>query len=163
MSHFHGSQKLEVFDVTKKKICDSANYDLIIDYHPGKANVVVDALSQKSLLTLRALNIRLTLVDDSSILVELKAKPILYFRNKLCVPKSSEVKQKILQEAHSSSYSTDPSSYKMYGDLKQMYWWPGMKREISKSVSKCLICQQFKVEHLIPSRLLQHVMIPEWK
>ena len=28
------------------------NYDLVIDYHPGKANVVADALSQKSSMTL---------------------------------------------------------------------------------------------------------------
>ncbi|KAA3474378.1 DNA/RNA polymerases superfamily protein [Gossypium australe] len=43
--------------------------DVIIDYHLGKENVVVDALSQKSLFSLRALNTRLTLVDDGSILV----------------------------------------------------------------------------------------------
>ena len=28
-------------------------YDCVIDYHPGKANVVVDALSRKSMQTLR--------------------------------------------------------------------------------------------------------------
>ena len=28
------------------------DYDLVIDYHPGKANVVADALSQKSSVTL---------------------------------------------------------------------------------------------------------------
>ncbi|KAA3470688.1 reverse transcriptase [Gossypium australe] len=46
-------------------------YDLTIDCHPGKANVVADALSQKSLFSLRVLNTELTLVRDSSILVEL--------------------------------------------------------------------------------------------
>ena len=28
------------------------NYDLVIDYHPEKANIVADALSQKSSMTL---------------------------------------------------------------------------------------------------------------
>ncbi|KAA3487602.1 hypothetical protein EPI10_031416 [Gossypium australe] len=50
------------------------DYDLIIDYHPGKANVVADALNQKSLFALKALNTRLTLVDDGSIIAELQAK-----------------------------------------------------------------------------------------
>ncbi|KAA3470390.1 integrase [Gossypium australe] len=51
----------------------------------------------------------------------------------------------------------------MYNDLKQFYWWQGMKRDISEFVSKCFICQQVKAEHQVPSSLLQPVMIPEWK
>ncbi|TYG85799.1 hypothetical protein ES288_A13G084200v1 [Gossypium darwinii] len=38
-----------------------------------------------------------------------------------------------------------------------------MKWDISKFISKCLICQQVKAEHQVPSGLLQPVMIPEWK
>ncbi|KAA3461427.1 reverse transcriptase [Gossypium australe] len=38
-----------------------------------------------------------------------------------------------------------------------------MKRDISEFVSKCLICQQVKAKHQVPSGLLQPVMIPEWK
>ncbi|KAA3462425.1 ty3-gypsy retrotransposon protein [Gossypium australe] len=51
-------------------------YELVIDYHPGKANVVAEALSRKLLFSLRAMNTRLTMSDDGSILAELKAKPI---------------------------------------------------------------------------------------
>ncbi|KAA3470023.1 reverse transcriptase [Gossypium australe] len=54
------------------------DYELIIDYHPGKANVVVDALSRKSLFSLRALNSRMTLSDDGSILAELRAIPMFF-------------------------------------------------------------------------------------
>ncbi|KAA3473629.1 Retrotransposable element Tf2 [Gossypium australe] len=39
----------------------------------------------------------------------------------------------------------------------------GMKRDISEFVSRCLVCQQVKVEHQVPSGLLQPVMIPECK
>ena len=42
-------------------------YDLVIDYHPGKANVVADALSQKSSVTLA--HIRTTYV---SLLLDMK-------------------------------------------------------------------------------------------
>ncbi|KAA3462469.1 integrase [Gossypium australe] len=75
----------------------------------------------------------------------------------LCVLNNLELKQDILTEAHSSTYFLHPGSMKMFCDLKQMYWWLGMKREISKFVAKCLICQQVKAKHQ------QIVMIPEWK
>ncbi|KAA3466361.1 DNA/RNA polymerases superfamily protein [Gossypium australe] len=52
------------------------DYELVIEYHPGKANVVVDALSRKFLFTLRAMNTQLSKADDGSILAELRAKPI---------------------------------------------------------------------------------------
>ena len=50
------------------------NYDCMIDYHPGKANVVADALSRKSMQTLRALNAHLSLLDDGTIVAELIAR-----------------------------------------------------------------------------------------
>ena len=52
----------------------------MIDYHPGKANVVADALSRKSIQTLRALNAHLSLSNDSAIVAELVAKPDLLNR-----------------------------------------------------------------------------------
>ncbi|KAA3452486.1 DNA/RNA polymerases superfamily protein [Gossypium australe] len=51
----------------------------------------------------------------------------------------------------------------MYNDLRKFYWWPGMKRDISEFVMRCLICQQVKAEHQVPSGLLQPVVVPEWK
>ena len=64
----------------------------------------------------------------------------LMFRDRVCVPKNDELIQKILQEAHSSPLSIHPCSTKMYNDLKKLYWWVGMKRDISEFVSRCLIC-----------------------
>ncbi|KAA3487221.1 Transposon Tf2-9 polyprotein [Gossypium australe] len=52
------------------------DYELVIDYHPGKANVVANALSQKSLFALCAMNVYLNLPDEDSVLAELKAKPL---------------------------------------------------------------------------------------
>ena len=50
------------------------DYDRVIDYHLGKANVVADALSRKSSQKLRALNAHLSLSDDGAIVAELVAK-----------------------------------------------------------------------------------------
>ena len=52
----------------------------MIDYHPGKANVVADALSRKTVQTLRALNANLSLSDDGAIVTELVARPNLLNR-----------------------------------------------------------------------------------
>ena len=56
------------------------DYDCVIDYHPGKANVVVDALSRKTMQTLQALNAHFSLTDDSTIVTELIARPNLLNR-----------------------------------------------------------------------------------
>ena len=56
------------------------DYDCVIDYHLGKANVVADALSRKSVQTLQALNAHLLLKDDGEILAEFMAIPDLLNR-----------------------------------------------------------------------------------
>ena len=50
------------------------DYDCVIDYYPRKANVVVDALSRKSVQTFRALNVHLSLSDDGAIVAKMIAK-----------------------------------------------------------------------------------------
>ena len=52
----------------------------MIDYHPGKANVVVDALSKKTMQTLRTLNADLSLTDNGTVVTELIARPSLFHR-----------------------------------------------------------------------------------
>ncbi|GJX88247.1 putative reverse transcriptase domain-containing protein [Tanacetum coccineum] len=37
-----------------------------------------------------------------------------------------------MDEAHTSRYSVHPGADKMYYDLRDLYWWPGMKRDIAK-------------------------------
>ncbi|GJV12387.1 putative reverse transcriptase domain-containing protein [Tanacetum coccineum] len=68
-----------------------------------------------------------------------------------------------MDEAHKTRYSMYPRADKMYYDLRDMYWWSGMKKEIAIYVSKCLTCEKVKAEHQRPSGLLQLPKIPEWK
>ena len=58
----------------------------------------------------------------------------LRFGNRLCVPKDSVIKREILEEAHHSPYTVHPGSTKMYCDLREVYWWNNMKREITHFV-----------------------------
>ncbi|GKA97915.1 putative reverse transcriptase domain-containing protein [Tanacetum coccineum] len=68
-----------------------------------------------------------------------------------------------MDEAHTSRYSVHPGADKMYYDLRDLYWWPGMKRDIAEYVSRCLTCSKIKAEHQKPSGFLQQPEIPEWK
>ncbi|XP_040951282.1 uncharacterized protein [Gossypium hirsutum] len=54
------------------------DYDCVIDYHPGKANVVADALSRKAAVELRVMFARLSIKDDGSLLAELRVKPVMF-------------------------------------------------------------------------------------
>ncbi|GJR80516.1 putative nucleotidyltransferase, ribonuclease H [Tanacetum coccineum] len=186
------------------------DYDTNIQYHPGKANVVADALSRKSgmiagikveeeiIRDLERLDIELCVRGQSGFWASLRVEPnlisqiktaqkddgeiwaiiqnidqqtefrvdddgILWQGTKLCVPEDPTLREALMTEAHSSPFSIHPGSTKMYHDLKQHFWWSGMKRDVATFVSKCLTCQQVKIEHQRASGLLQPLEIPVWK
>jgi hypothetical protein len=140
-----------------------------VHYHPGKANVVVDALSRKDhcncmtvklmdyslCYELEKLNIEIvqqgqltnvtvesTIKDQiisaqksNSGIAHIKEKvrtgqqtdfsinntDVLWFKNRLVVPKVPKLRQLILDEAHNTRFSLHPGSNKMYQDLKQRF------------------------------------------
>ena len=88
---------------------------------------------------------------------------VLWFKNRLVVPKDLELRKQLLDEAHLSRYSIHPGSNKMYQDLKQWFWWTRIKRKITKYVSECDTCRSVKASHLKPAGMLQPLNIPSWK
>jgi hypothetical protein len=66
---------------------------------------------------------------------KLDERGILWFDERLVVPKDQELRTKILDEAHESKLSIHPGSSKMYSDLKSKFWWTKMKKEIAVYVS----------------------------
>jgi len=72
---------------------------------------------------------------------------IVWFRKRICVPDVDHLREKILKEAHDSTYSIHPGSTKMYQDLKERYWWYGMKHDVAAHVAICDVCQRVKAEH----------------
>ncbi|GJY70486.1 putative reverse transcriptase domain-containing protein [Tanacetum coccineum] len=130
------------------------DYDCEIHYHPGKANVVADALSRKErikLLRVRALVITLHPKLPSKILeaqyeaikeenidaenlrgmdkaFEVRPDGTRCIKNQSWLPLFGNLRDLIMYESHKSKYSIHPGSDKMYQDLKKFYWWPNMKK-----------------------------------
>jgi hypothetical protein len=186
-------------------------YDLEIHYHPGKANLVADALSRKEHVhsdvvaqlpneiveDFRRLNLGIVAHIEG---VTIDVEPILgqeirkgqigdakiqeikdlitegrgpeftkdeqgtiWFKDRICVPDIESLRETILRETHDSDYSIHPGSTKIYQDLKQKYWWYGLKRDVAAHVAMCDVCQRVKVEHQRPAGLPHPLKIPEWK
>ncbi|WVZ52712.1 hypothetical protein U9M48_003748 [Paspalum notatum var. saurae] len=132
------------------------DYDLEIHYHPGKANVVADALSRKSYV-----NMAVAFQMPFELCAEFEST--VWYKNPIRVPDVDSIKKLILSEAHDTAYSIHPGSTKMYHDLKERFWWYGMKRAVTEYVAVCDTCQRVKAEHQRPAGLLQPLKIPEWK
>nr|GEX29018.1 putative reverse transcriptase domain-containing protein [Tanacetum cinerariifolium] len=163
-----------------------SDYDCEIRYHPGKTNVATDALSRKERIKLkrvRAMNMILQssikdrilvaqkeAVDESAGLqkgldemIEQRSNGNLYYMDRIWVSLKGEVRTLIIDEAYKSKYSVHPRADKMYYDLRDRYWWPRMKKDITKYVSKSLTCLKVKAEHQRPYGLLQQPKILVWK
>ena len=75
---------------------------------------------------------------------------VLRFQDRMCVPSVPKIRRAILEEGHRSSLSIHSRETTMYQDLRQMFWWPSMKREVNEFVLACLVCQKAKIEHQKP-------------
>jgi hypothetical protein len=72
---------------------------------------------------------------------------VLHFMNIIWILGYGDLRRLIFDEAHKSKYSVHPGADKIYQDLKEYYWWPGMKQDVATYVGKCLSCSKVKAEH----------------
>ncbi|GJR58347.1 retrotransposon protein, putative, ty3-gypsy subclass [Tanacetum coccineum] len=131
-------------------------------YHPSKANVVADALSRKNSGIMACLKIQPEIIKDLELMeVELVIKEAQKDNGELWDVLQNLKEGKQAEFRFSFLYS--PGSTKMYRDLKQNFWWNGMKHDVARFVANCLTYQQVKNKHQRASGLLQPLDIPTWK
>nr|GEU83651.1 hypothetical protein [Tanacetum cinerariifolium] len=117
-----------------------SDYDCKICYHPGKGNVVADALSQKDREPLRVRSLVMTIHTNLPGKILEAQTEAMKGDNVKTENLGRGMRDMIMHESHKSKYSIQPGSDKMYQDLKKLYWWPNMKADIATFVSKCLTC-----------------------
>jgi hypothetical protein len=88
---------------------------------------------------------------------------VVWFNNRIVVPKNDKTRQQFLDEAHLSRYYIHLGSTKIYHDLKQHYWWTKMKIEMTRYVARCDTCKRVKAIHMKAADPLQSLPIPTWK
>jgi hypothetical protein len=60
------------------------------------------------------------------------------FMKKIVVPKKYGLRDLIMKEAHHSLYMSHPGVQKMYANLKKIFFWNGMRKDIVVFVARCL-------------------------
>nr|GEX18550.1 retrotransposable element Tf2 [Tanacetum cinerariifolium] len=196
-----GMEEEEAFKTLKQKLCSAPilalpegteNFIVYCDAslkHPGKGNVVADALIRKDREPLRDRSLVMTVhinlpkkileaqtkaMKEENVkaenlgrllkpVFEIHSNGIRCVKGRLWLPLFGGIRDMIMLESHKSKYSIHLGSDKMYQDLKKLYWWLNMKADIATFVSKCLTCAKVKAEHQKPFGLLQQPKIPEWK
>ncbi|GKE29914.1 hypothetical protein Tco_1445298, partial [Tanacetum coccineum] len=136
--------------------CDASHqdYDCEIRYHPGKANVVADALSRKKRIkplrvrslvmtihpklpsqilqtqteALKEENIKAENLRGMDKAFEIRPDGTRCIKNRSWLPLFGNLRDLIMHESHKSKYSIHPGSDdKNYQDLKKTLWVSNMK------------------------------------
>ncbi|GKB94372.1 putative reverse transcriptase domain-containing protein, partial [Tanacetum coccineum] len=162
-----------------------SDYDCQIRYHPGKANVIADALSRKERikpLRVRALVLTISLDLPKQILnaqIEAQKPENLTNEDVRGMIRKDIPKEKLKPRADGTLCLNGRSWLPCYGDLRTVIMHESHKSKYSihlgsdkmyqdmkklyTYVSKCLTCARVKAEHQRPSGLLVQPEIPQWK
>jgi hypothetical protein len=167
-----------------------SEFDFKIKHIKGKENRVADALS-RSMKTIHVAamstsetevkeRIRNTQGTDpfvQTVTLYLQQEPtevkyegyqmtkggLLTYRDRLYIPNCDDLKRFIMDELHKRPYTGHPGYQKMITATRKQFYWPGLKKDTTKYLARCIKCQQIKAEHRHPTGLLQPLPIPEWK
>ena len=108
---------------------------------------ILDGIKGSQELDLSFAKLKEQVQEKKNVEFSMSPNGILHFKGRLCIPDDTQMKEQILSEAYNTPYSIHLGATKMYKDLREQFWWSGMKKEVAEYVAKCLTCQKIKVEH----------------
>lgn len=116
-----------------------------------------DKLYQTKIVEIQANPDKVTYCLNNGILYKIINSGI--FKKKVLYIPSSMIKQ-LLIAYHDSRWSGHFGFRRIYWNLKDKYWWPNMKSDITKHIQACLKCQKFNIERRKAPGLLHPIEVP---
>ena len=168
-----------------------SEFDMDIVYQEGAKNLVADALSRHpsnhqsvDLLTMTTINVDTTWTCDDldqdrdyqPALAMLRIErqdtvprayknyrighnDLLYFKDRLCVP--HDHRRALISEAHDTKLAAHRGQTATYQRLRDVYFWPNMRRDVDKYINACDACQRSKIARQQPAGILQALPAPD--
>ena len=88
---------------------------------------------------------------------------LLTYKNRIYIPNEVYLRRVVMGEIHQVPYSSHPRYQKTIATARNQYFLLGMRKDMDEYISRCMKCQQVKVEHQHPTGLLQPFPILERK
>jgi hypothetical protein len=85
---------------------------------------------------------------------------VLYFRGKIYVPPTANIRRKIVALHHDSHIAGHPRRWKTLELVTRNYWWPHMSRYIGQYTTTCDLCLRTKVQRQPPTGHLDPLPTP---
>ncbi|KAJ0894123.1 putative nucleotidyltransferase, Ribonuclease H [Helianthus annuus] len=157
-----------------------AEFDYVLEYKPGKANVVADALSRKAELAAItrptfdiqdqikeglnqdpfAKHLVALARDGKTTRFWLKGDLLFTKGDRLYVPRWGNLRRSVMKECHDSKWAGHPGIKRTLALIGGTFYWPRMADDVEAYVHTCLVCQQDKIEQRHPGGLLEPLPIP---
>jgi hypothetical protein len=88
------------------------------------------------------------------------ANEIVCWYNRVYVPNSSSLRERIIRESHDSLTAGHPGRSKTLELIQRDFWWPSLAKGVRAYVDGCPTCQKTKLLHQKPHGLLAPNEIP---
>jgi hypothetical protein len=76
---------------------------------------------------------------------EIDGRKTIFFKGKNYILKDLELQRDIVKMYHDHETAGHPGELETYNEIRQNYWWPGLRTFVKNYVQGCGICQQFKI------------------